>query len=167
MIDCPHITDWYFSSKLQDLVQHWLYESLDADWHWYRLEYQARGSIRHVHGCAKLKNDSGICSLMQKESLACSIKQELNSRGEEPTEHQQQVIQEGEESKAAVCLYSDWLVTTCNESIPDDQWIFPDPHPCSLQFEHINDMDQDYHNLVNAVERHTHCSPAYCFKRKV
>ena len=127
-------------------------ESLDADWHWYRLEYQARGST-HAHGCDKLKNDSCICSLMQKAAFAWSIKQKLNSRGEEQTEHQEQVIQEGEESKAAVCLYSDWLVTTCNESIPDDQWIIPDLHPCSLQFEHINDMNQDYHNLVNVVER--------------
>ena len=27
---------------------------LDADWHWFRFEYQARASI-HAHGCAKLK----------------------------------------------------------------------------------------------------------------
>ena len=27
VIDCPHITDWYFSSKLQDFVQHWLWVS--------------------------------------------------------------------------------------------------------------------------------------------
>ena len=89
------------------------------------------------------------------------------SKGVKPTEQQQRIIQEGKESKATVLLYSDWLVTTCNESIPDNQWSFPDPHPSSLQYEDIDDMDQDYHDLTNSVERHTYCSPAYCLKRKV
>ena len=57
IIDNPHITDWFFTTKLSDFVQHWLYESLDAEWHWYRLEYQARGST-HAHGCVKLKKRS-------------------------------------------------------------------------------------------------------------
>ena len=166
VINCPHITDWYFTSKLQDFVQHWLYNTLDADWHWYRLEYQARGST-HAHGCAKLKNDPGICSLMQKAALAWLVEQDINTQGIEPTEQQQKIIQEGNESKAEVILYADWLVTTCNESIPDNQWSFPDPHPCSVQYEDVNDMDQDYHDLVNSVERHAHCSPAYCLKRRV
>ena len=41
---------------------------LDADWHWFRFEYQARGSI-HAHGCAKLKNDPDITTLR-----ACAAK---------------------------------------------------------------------------------------------
>ena len=36
-----------------------------AECHWYHFEYQARGST-HAYGCAKLKNDPGICSLAQK-----------------------------------------------------------------------------------------------------
>ena len=57
VIDNPHITDWFFHAKAADF---WLEESLDAEWHWYRFEYQARGSI-HAHGCATLKNDPGLC----------------------------------------------------------------------------------------------------------
>ena len=38
IIDQPHLTDWYFTSKLCDFIQHWLYHTLDAEWHWYRLE---------------------------------------------------------------------------------------------------------------------------------
>lgn len=34
------------------------------EWHWYRFEYQARGSI-HCHGVAKLKNDPGLCQLSE------------------------------------------------------------------------------------------------------
>ena len=166
VINCPHITDWYFTTKLQDFVQHFLYDSLDAEWHWYRLEYQARGST-HAHGCAKLKNDPGICSLMQKAGLGWSVQQDITTKGLEPTQEQQKIIQEGQESTAEILLYSDWLVTTCNESIPDSQWGVPDPHPCLVSFSEIEDMEQDYNDLVNSVERHTHCSPAYCLKRKV
>jgi hypothetical protein len=42
---------------------------LDAEWHWYRFEYQARGSI-HCHGCAKLKNDPDIRKLRNKACVA-------------------------------------------------------------------------------------------------
>ena len=42
--------------QLQEFVKHRLNGVLDAEWHWYRFEYQDRGSI-HCHGCAKLKND--------------------------------------------------------------------------------------------------------------
>ena len=61
VINNPPITDWYFTSRLSDFIKHWLYDTFDAEWHWYRYEYQARGST-HAHGCAKLKNDPGISS---------------------------------------------------------------------------------------------------------
>lgn len=86
VIDCPHMTDWYFTNRLQDFVDHWLYASLDAQWHWYRIEYQARGST-HAHGCAKLKNDPGICNFMQKAAQAWVVKAEL-SDDDTPTEEQ-------------------------------------------------------------------------------
>ena len=54
IINNPHITDWFFTQRLENFIKHWLYNSLDAEWHWYRFEYQARGSI-HCHGVAKLK----------------------------------------------------------------------------------------------------------------
>jgi len=60
VINNPHITDWFFTQRLEHFIKHWLYNSLDAEWHWYRFEYQARGNI-HCHGVAKLKNDPGLC----------------------------------------------------------------------------------------------------------
>ena len=39
------------------------------EWHWYRLEYQARGST-HAHVCVKLKNDPGICTFVTKAAAA-------------------------------------------------------------------------------------------------
>ena len=65
VINNPHITDWFFTQRLENFIKHWLYNSLDAEWHWYRFEFQARGSI-HCHGVAKLKNDPGLCKLSEK-----------------------------------------------------------------------------------------------------
>ena len=69
VIDNPHLTDWFFMQRLQEFVRHWLSGILDAEWHWYRFEYQARGSI-HCHGCAKLKNDPDIRKLRNKACVA-------------------------------------------------------------------------------------------------
>ena len=40
----------------------------------------------------------------------------------------------------------------------------PNPHPCTVTFRNV--QYQDYHQLVNTVERHTRCSSAYCLRRK-
>lgn len=60
VINNPHIVDWFFTERLKKFIKHWLYDSLDVKWHWYRFEYQSRGSI-HCHGVAKLNNDPGLC----------------------------------------------------------------------------------------------------------
>lgn len=60
VINNPHIVDWFFTECLKKFIKHWLYDSLDAKWHWYRFEYQSRGSI-HCRGVAKLNNDPGLC----------------------------------------------------------------------------------------------------------
>ena len=56
------------------------------------------------------------------------------------TENDRLTIQEGQEAKAEVLQYADWLVTTCNSSIPDESWCMPVPHPCA---QSINDVDLD------------------------
>ena len=65
VIDNPHLADWFFAKRLESFVKHWLYNCLGAEWHWYRYEFQARGSI-HCHGVAKLKSDPGLCYLTDK-----------------------------------------------------------------------------------------------------
>ena len=62
VINNLHIVDWFFTQRLEKFVKHWLYDTLGADWHWFRYEYQGRGSI-HCHGTAKLSNDPGLCQL--------------------------------------------------------------------------------------------------------
>ena len=53
VINNPHVVDWFFTQRLESFVKYWLYDTLDVKWHWYRFEYQGRGSI-HCHGTAKL-----------------------------------------------------------------------------------------------------------------
>lgn len=78
----------------------------------------------------------------------------------------QELIQEGEDAKKTAIQYCDWLVTTCNDAIPDDTWRLPYPHPSARHPSDITDEDTDYHDLVNSVQRHTRCSTAYCLRRK-
>ena len=33
VIKNPHITDWFFTRRLENLIKYWLYKSLDAEWH--------------------------------------------------------------------------------------------------------------------------------------
>ena len=41
----PHITDWFFTQRLEIFIKHWRYHSLDAKWHWYRYEYRPEVSF--------------------------------------------------------------------------------------------------------------------------
>ena len=71
VINNPHITDWYLTNRLADFAKHWLiyFETLQAEWHWYRLEYQSCFSTQS-HGYAKLKSDQGLSDLIKKAALA-------------------------------------------------------------------------------------------------
>ena len=106
VINQPHMADCIFTVKLSDFVEHWLYEAFGAEWYWYRFEYQARGST-HAHGCAKLKNDPGIFSLVQKAASAWLIKQELQQNETTSTPKQVQVLQCGEEATTLVLEYAE------------------------------------------------------------
>ena len=57
-------------------------------------------------------------------------------------------------------------MTTFNENLPDENWRIPNPHRSAVSATMVDDRDNDYHRLVNTVERHTRCSPAYCLKQK-
>ena len=57
---CWLVFHWVWKNS----INHWLYDFLDAYWHWYRFEYQSRGSI-HCCGLAKLKNDQDLCHLSE------------------------------------------------------------------------------------------------------
>ena len=78
VINNPHLVDYLFTQSTDSFLNHWLYKSLDALWHWYRHEYQGRGAI-HSHGVTKLKNDPGLCDLTKTALKGYQGKNELEA----------------------------------------------------------------------------------------
>ena len=91
----------------------------------------------HARGCAKLSNDPGICTLIEKAAAAWVISEEqsdssdINSHTVSESDGSR-IMREGEEAKATVLHHADWLVTTCNAAIPDDFCSLPVPHLCTI-----------------------------------
>ena len=96
------------------------------------------------------------------------IEEKANKENKTEPYHNQHIILYGEHAKNKAITYADWLVTTVNNSIPDSHWTLPQPHPCTVKLADVPDSsyNEDYSNLVNTVQRHTRCSPAYCIKQK-
>ena len=68
-----------------------------------------------------------------------------------------------------LCNYVDALISTWNPCPPDNEvWTKPGVHPCRKQHKDISDSnsDENYIDLLNTVQRHTHCSTKYCLKYK-
>ena len=168
VINNPHVVDWFFSQRLESFVKHWLYDTLGAKWHWFRYEYQGRGSI-HCHGTAKLSNDPGLCQLTQtalKGFLAQKFKDENDCSNSIELD---QDIEAGQKAADTVCQYVDWLLSTVNPNPPDeDMWIRPEVHPCQKSPHDIpeHEKQSDYVDLLNMVQRHTRCSTSYCLRKK-
>ncbi|CAB4040246.1 Hypothetical predicted protein, partial [Paramuricea clavata] len=170
VINNPHVVDWFFTQRLESFVKHWLYDTLGAKWHWFRYEYQGRGTI-HCHGTAKLNNDPGLCQLT-KTALKGFLAQKFKDENDcSDTTELDQDIEAGRKFKAAdtVCQYVDWLLSTVNPNPPDeDIWIIPEVHPCQKSHHDIPDHEKlsDYVDLLNMVQRHTRCSTSYCLRKK-
>ena len=159
----PHIVDWFFTERVKNFIKHWLYDTLDVNWHWYRFEYQSRGSI-HCHGLVKLKNDPDLCHLSE---IALKSQLHLETNKENPDAV---IIREGKNAADRICKYVDWLLSTCNPDPPDENvWIKPSVHPCQVRYEDIDCTmnDNDYVDLLNSVQRHTRCSTSYCLRNRM
>ncbi len=168
VINNPHVVDWFFTQRLESFVKHWLYDTLGAKWHWFRYEYQGRGSI-HCHGTAKLNNDPGLCQLTQT-ALQGFLAQKFKDENDcSDTTELDQDIEAGQRAADTVCQYVDWLLSTVNPNPPDeDIWIRPETHPCQRSYNGIpeHEKQSDYVDLLNMVQRHTRCSTSYCLRKK-
>ncbi len=168
VINNPHIVDWFFTQRLEKFVQHWLYDTLGAKWHWFRYEYQGRGSI-HCHGTAKLNNDPGLCQLTQTALKGFLAQKFKNENDCSDTTELDQDIETGQKAADTVFQYVDWLLSTFNPNPPDeDMWIRPEVHPCQRSHHDIpeHEKQSDYVDLLNMFQRHTRCSTSYCLRKK-
>ena len=73
------------------------------------------------------------------------------------------------EAEKIICSYVNSLLSTWNANNPENmQWPKPNFHPCKKRFAEISEenLDEDYQDLLNAVQRHTTCNSLYCLKQK-
>lgn len=75
----PHLVDSFFCRRMEALKSHFLNNVLDAEWSWFRYEYQMRGAL-HAHGCSRLKNDPGLAELAAKGYGGWCAKRRLSWR---------------------------------------------------------------------------------------
>ena len=168
VIDNPHIVDWFFTQRLESFVNYWLNDTHNAKWHWYRFEYQGRGSI-HCHGTAKLNNDLGLCDLTKVALKGYLAEKHLQENVIEDPSQLAQDFAAGNKAAQTAYKHVDWLLLTMNPNCPDDDmWIKPNVHPCQRRYKDIAkwDKDSDYVDLLNMVKRHTRCSTHYCLRKK-
>jgi DNA replication protein DnaC len=118
---------------------------------------------------AKLNNDPGLCQLTQtalKGFLALKFKDENDCSDTTELDHD---IEAGKRAADTACQYVDWLLSTVSPNPPDqDMWIRPQVHPCQKRHNDIceHEIQSDYEDLLNMVQRHTRCSTNYCLRKK-
>ena len=140
VINNPHIVDWFFTKRLESFIKHWLYKTLDAQWHWYRYEYQHRGSI-HCHGTAKLSNDPGLCELTELALKGFLAQKHKNENNCTDTIQLDEDIENGKAAANKACQYADWLLSTVNPIPPEQNiWVRPSRHPCQNRHKTISEQ---------------------------
>jgi hypothetical protein len=85
---------------------------MNAEWHWYRYEFQARGSI-HCHGAATLKSDPGLCRLTER-ALKGFIAEKQKNCPDTCNIPVSVEIDEGQKAAKVICNYVDTLINTLN-----------------------------------------------------
>lgn len=137
LIDNPHIAAWFFDARFRSFLKHVLIPCWDLEDYWFRYEWQHRGSV-HVHGIGKVKDAPPI------DWLAMKTDPQLMAQFER---------------------YVDSMVTAMNPGVDDVHGPPPEFHPCQKRPEALVDDQQDYIQLINKLQRHTRCTPAYCLRR--
>ena len=75
-------------------------------------------------------------------------------------------IEAGVQAQARVIQYADWPPITINNSLPEENGTVPNPHLCAKHLQEGANEGDDYHCLVNSVQRHTRCSTVYYLRMK-
>jgi len=93
VINNPHLADEYFYHRATTFIQHFFHDTLQAKWHWWRVEWQARGSI-HLHGCLRLEHAPELTDLSSIALLGRIAQIELLYRTQLPWTEEFQKTQE-------------------------------------------------------------------------
>ena len=66
-----------------------------------------------------------MCTFVEKAAVGWLASNRHQVLDDIDVVNDERLIQEGEVAKTAVLEYADWLVTTMNNSIPDEPWRVP------------------------------------------
>lgn len=169
--DNPHIVTYFFVKK----VEAWnrlFGDVLQFDWEWVRYENQHRGTV-HMHMIVQSKSDPNMTKLSE------AIKLGRNHRSEYLKAMRQNVhspdyiaklkakVDAGDQAERDMIAYCDFLVTYQNPKGEEERetYRFADDHPSARVWAAIplDDRDEDYGDLVNAVQLHLpHKCSSYC-----
>ena len=111
-----------------------------------------------------MQNDPGLCELTEVALQSFLATKHINVNRNTLSNDQLQELQNreipGKKAESVVCQYVDFLLTTWNPCSPEDGWSKPNLHSCQTPYLSLktNQMEEDYVNLSNSVERHTTCS---------
>ena len=169
----PHIVTSYFIRRVRDFNKHYMQNSLNMKWCWFRYENQNRGTI-HCHMMCKLSNDPNLIKLCKQAFFgdkAAKEKASGNITNENRLKELDILIRDGKLAKDKVITYIDTLITTCNPLDQEQQSQHHVAtglqHSCAQRIHNYNDdqLETDYMELVNSVQRHKTCS-TYCRRYK-
>lgn len=162
----PHLVDWYYSYRLDVFIKLFFVETLRSKWYFYRHERQSRDAI-HSHGVCRLEKDPGIIILAtifykgklkeQHFPMTLELLDDYDSH--------LNIINEGRHAEIRIITYVDTLVTAINHKTISANPEVPDPHPCCIDIQLIDEemFDNDYVELINCTQRHV-CG--YCQSKK-
>lgn len=103
-----------------------------------------------------------------KGFLVAKLKQETKETlSNQELQNIDNLITNGKDAEQLVCNYVDFLLSTWNPCSPDEGWSKPNYHPCQVSYLSLQskDMERDYVDLLNSVQRHTTCSSKYCLRK--
>ena len=52
-------------------------------------------------------------------------------------------IEAGHQTQETVKAYANWLVTTINDALPQDNWTIPSPHASAISIDNVGNLDRD------------------------
>ena len=164
----PHIRDWFFHERTEKCIKHWLYNILGADWHWNRYEFTVLPNGMNTHGLAKLKSDPGLCKLSEKAAEGHKAKLKLQEgiifNSNDELDKLNALIKERIKAEKETCNYYDYLIS-CSNPGNINVWVQPAKHPCRNSYETaVVDLDSDYIDIVNSVQRYSKCNSAYSLR---
>lgn len=169
VLNNPHIVDWYYGHRLEVFIKMFFVELLQSKWYFYRHERQSRDAI-HTHGVCRLENDPDIAILatvVYKGKLKVKLFPLTENNMNEFSSFIN-IIKLGSEAESRIVTYVDTLVTAMNNKEIPANPVVPDPHPCCIDIQLLDDelYDNDYIELVNCTQRHICRINGYCRSKK-